>query len=813
MVKTAKSLGMTACGLTDHGTFAGAIEFLRTCRKEGIRPILGMEAYMSKCHTARGKEEQPLGRRGNRHINLIAKNYTGFQNICTLSQTASLDGFYYDPRLDAELLWKHREGVIATSACLSNTINHFLAENEYDKAKRAVASFKDIFGSDFYLEMMFHGIAREAKILPEIQRLAKDMDVKIIITNDCFIAGTMILTNNGVVPIEDLQIGDKVVTHKNRLKNIEHINSRVVQDVYTVKTNLGTTALVSTGGHPVFVTRRKTSTTFTIPEWKEVSTLSSDDYLILHKTPYDRHRLTRKDCPLHVDIPLVLGEECSENIQGGVYVTTQGYDGLRGQIKIPLQLPLCPDLLFILGRYIAEGWCDKSCHQMGFASNCGEIEIQDRIADYFSQFGVTCYRPRSEKNDCKIVFSSKIFHALFTKLCGVGALNKHLPMINGSYHQFSFGQMLEIIKGYIGRDGHIASKKHRTSVVCATVSRVLAYQISEILQAMGFVSLPTLRSYEKAAHKNPKADPLKWNPLYVLNMSEIDIERLCDMLKINRIKNDRSEITRRKFIDIGDYFAVKVRSVTQSVQEEMVYNLQVENDESYVANSYIVHNCHYIRQEDAEFHEVVMCISSGRTLKDPKRLKFPHKEFYFKSKDEMAAIFGGLPRAMNNTLEIAEKCDYSDIIFVEEGGTMKLPHFDIPVEFKTPYEYLEKMAKDGLIRLGLAKSKPHVERLKTELGDIKLIWDTKRYDFATYFLVVQDIMRFAKEKDINAGVRGSGYGSLLLKCIGIVEGVIDPLEFDLLWERFLGFDDKLFLTEDDFGPVATEEQILAASQD
>ena len=407
MVKTAKSHGMTACGLTDHGTFAGAIEFLLTCRKEKIRPILGMEAYFSKCHTAKSKEEQPLGRRGNRHLILIAKNYTGFQNICALSQTASLEGFYYDPRLDADLLWEHREGVIATSACLNSTVNHFLAENKYEQAKKAVAAFKDIYGEDFYLEMMFHGIPREAKILPEIQRLAKDMDVRTIVTNDC----------------------------------------------------------------------------------------------------------------------------------------------------------------------------------------------------------------------------------------------------------------------------------------------------------------------------------------------------------------------------------------------------------------------HYLHQKDAEFHEVVMCISSGKTLKDPKRLKFPYKEFYFKSKDEMAAVFGDFPRAMNNTLEIAEKCDYSDIIFVEEGGTMKLPKFAIPENFKTPYDYLEKMARDGLIRLGLAKSEKHVKRLDIELSDIKLIWDTKRYDFATYFLIVEDIMRYAKDHNIDANVRGSGYGSLLLKCIGIVEGAIDPLSFELLWERFLGFDFSFFLNESDFGPVASKTQISEVSQD
>jgi len=167
----------------------------------------------------------------------------------------------------------------------------------------------------------------------------------------------------------------------------------------------------------------------------------------------------------------------------------------------------------------------------------------------------------------------------------------------------------------------------------------------------------------------------------------------------------------------------------------------------------------------------------------------------------MAKLFAHhAPQALRNTLEIAEKCDYSEIIFVEEGGTMKLPKFPIPEE-ETPLSQLNKMAWEGLEKIGFHESERHIERLKTELSDIQLIWDTKRYDFATYFLIVEDIMRYAKQSGIDAGVRGSGYGSLLLKCLGIVEGAIDPLEYDLLWERFLGFDSKFFLTEDDFGPV------------
>jgi DNA polymerase-3 subunit alpha len=391
IVTKAKECGMPAVGLTDHGTFAGAIHMLKACRKAGIKPILGMESYQARNRKAR-KEGQKDGRRGNRHLNIIARNFTGYRNLCELSQLASLEGSYYDPRIDLELLEQHREGLIITSACLSNVINANLLRDRYEHAKKAATLYKDIFGPDFYLEMMYHGLDSQAKVLPLIQQLSKELDIKTIVTNDN----------------------------------------------------------------------------------------------------------------------------------------------------------------------------------------------------------------------------------------------------------------------------------------------------------------------------------------------------------------------------------------------------------------------HYLNREDADSHEVLLCMQSGRCIKDPNRMKFPYHEFYFKTQAEMAKVWGHARKSMQNTLEIAEKCDYSDLIFVEDGGEMRLPKFEIPPQYANPREYLKALAVDGMKRLGLHKSQPHRERLSRELSDIELIYDTKRYDFATYFLIVWDIMRHAKEKGIAAGIRGSGFGSLLCLCLGISEGV-DPLEQDLLWERFLGFDDRYFISESDVG--------------
>lgn len=388
LVAKAKKLGMPAVGLTDHGTVAGLMHFLRVCRKSNIKPILGCEFYLARSRLCHDKEGQPDGRRGNRHVNIIAKDLIGYQNLCTLSQLSFLEGYYYDPRIDFEVLNKYKEGLIVTTACLSNIVNWNLSIDRYDQAKKAAATFKDIFGEDFYLEVMYHGIDLQGKITPLIQKLASELDIKIVVSNDS----------------------------------------------------------------------------------------------------------------------------------------------------------------------------------------------------------------------------------------------------------------------------------------------------------------------------------------------------------------------------------------------------------------------HYLEKEDAEFQKVLTCMSTGRSIKDPKKLQFPYDEFYFKSQEEMYQLFNHVPSFLSNTMEIAEKCDYSDIVF----GDMKLPTFDVPKEFDTPFDYLKDLAIKGLKKEGWENSKAHTDRLETELGDLYLVWKTKGYDFATYFLIVEDIMRFAKKNDISAGVRGSGYGSLLLRCLGCTEG-IDPVASGLLWSRFLGVSDAAFICDDDFG--------------
>jgi DNA polymerase-3 subunit alpha len=185
-------------------------------------------------------------------------------------------------------------------------------------------------------------------------------------------------------------------------------------------------------------------------------------------------------------------------------------------------------------------------------------------------------------------------------------------------------------------------------------------------------------------------------------------------------------------------------------------------------------------------------------MKDPKRLKFDHMEFYLKSAQQMAKVFGHIPNCFKNSVMMAERINTKDI---EENlfGGMRLPKFDIPEKYKSPYEFLSELAWKGMEKVGWDKSQKHIDALNMELNDVKVAQDNNNYDFSTYFLIVRDYIQAAKDKGVLVGCgRGSGYASVLLRCLGITYGV-DPVEYGLLWERFLGFDTRQFVKDSDFG--------------
>ena len=179
ITETAKNLGMPALAITDHGNIFGAIDFYRTAKSVGIKPIIGIETYV-----ASGSR---LDREGySNHLVLLAKNLTGYKNLIKLTTEAYLSGFYRHPRIDHELLAKHCDGLIILSACLKGEMASNILAGDQEKVLRIAKFYRDCVGADnYFIEIQDHGIKDELKALPELAALAKDIGVGIVATNDC----------------------------------------------------------------------------------------------------------------------------------------------------------------------------------------------------------------------------------------------------------------------------------------------------------------------------------------------------------------------------------------------------------------------------------------------------------------------------------------------------------------------------------------------------------------------------------------------------------------------------------------------------
>ncbi|GIV05393.1 MAG: DNA-directed DNA polymerase [Fimbriimonadales bacterium] len=182
-------------------------------------------------------------------------------------------------------------------------------------------------------------------------------------------------------------------------------------------------------------------------------------------------------------------------------------------------------------------------------------------------------------------------------------------------------------------------------------------------------------------------------------------------------------------------------------------------------------DAHYLTREDAEMHDVLLCVQTGSTLDKPDRLKFGTQEFYVKSAQEMAQLFPDYPAALANTLEVAARCNLN-----LEFGRVQLPAPDLP-DGKTAMQHLRDLCYEALPRLIPNYNETHLQRLEYELSVIETT------GFAPYFLIVRDFAQFARREGIYFGVRGSAAGSFVSYCIGITD--IDPIEYDLTFERFL----------------------------
>jgi DNA polymerase-3 subunit alpha len=184
MIEKAKSEGSPAIAITDHGSMYGVVEFYQKCKKAGIKPIIGVEAYMAP--NSRFDKATKSDERNNYHLLLLAQNNIGYKNLLKLITIGHLEGFYYKPRIDWEVLNQYSEGLIACSACLGGELPVLVRSEKMNRAKKRITEFVDLFGKgNFYLELMHHpDLEHQALVNEKLIALSKEMDVPLVATND-----------------------------------------------------------------------------------------------------------------------------------------------------------------------------------------------------------------------------------------------------------------------------------------------------------------------------------------------------------------------------------------------------------------------------------------------------------------------------------------------------------------------------------------------------------------------------------------------------------------------------------------------------
>jgi DNA polymerase-3 subunit alpha len=180
LMKMTSEMGMPAVAMTDHGNLFGAVEFYNNAKDTGVHPVIGCELYVTRqSHTVKNESNR------YHHLVVLCETQEGYRNLTKLVSTAYMDGFYYKPRIDKDLLGQHSKGLIAMSACLRGDINEALLANRYEEAKRLAYEYQDVFGKgNFFLELQDHGLDQDRIVLPALNRMSGETGIPLVATND-----------------------------------------------------------------------------------------------------------------------------------------------------------------------------------------------------------------------------------------------------------------------------------------------------------------------------------------------------------------------------------------------------------------------------------------------------------------------------------------------------------------------------------------------------------------------------------------------------------------------------------------------------
>lgn len=336
------------------------------------------------------------------------------------------------------------------------------------------------------------------------------------------------------------------------------------------------------------------------------------------------------------------------------------------------------------------------------------------------------------------------------------------------------------IKPIIGCEVYVAPSsrldRSKTSIENGLSEEAAFHLILLARDSAGYRNLSTLvtKAYLEGFYYKPRIDKdlLEQYSGGLIGLSACLKGEVPYFLQYGQLDRAREAALQYKHILGPENFFFEIQSNGLPEQEDVNKKL-IELSEELHIPVVATNDCHYLRKDDAKAHDILLCIQTGKTVKDEKRLKFKTNELYFKSPDEMKETFKEIPEAIKNTILIAERCNLDFVL-----GKSLLPKYELP-NGVSPDSYLAGLALNGLnTKFKGNPPKDYIARLNMELRVIK------KMGYSSYFLIVWDFIRYARQHNIPVGPgRGSAAGSLVAYCLEITE--IDPIKYNLLFERFL----------------------------
>jgi intein/homing endonuclease len=769
--------------ITDHGVMGAVPQQIANAEEHNLYPLFGCELYVNSMQPKSATREESKKFRADldsealkkkfeksSHLLAIAYNDQGYHNLVRLTSWGWIHGFYKKPRVNHDALNQFKEGIIFTSTCANSEIANALFNEGEDAAWQMLDKYLAMFGENFYLELMMLDFELQKPYDRFLIKAHEKYGTPLILTQDCFVAGTLIQTDGGFKKIEDIVVGDMVLTHKGRYRKVEIVGSRALRNgesVFRVKTKMGTYAYEATGNHKAFTASNISGEWDFV--WKPTDELTpSIDHLVIPKITEDKVFALESDD--HIDLfdfikqnEYQLGEKYDSSRKGNMGCRLQyneesnefwSYRGWDRKFKtvVPRFLKIDDDLLKIIGWYVAEGWSEKKSNQVGFALHAEERHVAEWIVSYFSKYGINSKIYPVSENGIAVRFSSVVFNRLFGQMCGFGANNKHLPYRDNKswMRRWTKKQLGVILDCYWRGDGRHC--REHFGYGFSSTSKILIHEVALLLMSCGVLAMPCVGN-ESKNHKEWKDS---WYLSYSSGATFTEVAKYM-------LTGECSSAIHRDAIDYSDeYYLVPIKDIKEIYYDSPVYCFQVEEDHSLAAGFYGMSNCHYCKKEHSHNQHLQLLNQRGKTLADAYALKeegvdvfeLQDSNLWMKSEDELNEMWEAeyndvidyelYKQSKANTIKICEKA--KGVQIDRELKLPKIPDAD---------DKLWEAVVYGLKSRGCPQNQEYESRVKEEYELI-----TSK-GFSSYFLIQQMMTDTARK--LGPEILGFGDGS---ECVG-----------------------------------------------